>query len=449
LVIPAQAKQGSEYGFLPLVTQADPARPLFLQARQAFELLVPDLLAAQHSGAILSFEPDFSAGILQVEYPTGARAAAPAALQGLDNINAAAALVPHPMPAGARMGGAFSPSFSFNLYSTCFSASGLGANSRVVGYLYNTSGRVVANFAGTANPGGYFPGSTCFDSGGSTALVVPGYQMVFNVYDPSSVLLGTYSAKVPKIAFTGYKSATSVLSVSATKNKPYTINWTHPNYDAGQTQVQATQTGTVPASGKWSIHFTSPKFRGGDWFTLHIIQDSTFQFAYSYSIPYLSCYLGSFYCYLYGGSPQAPAALTITHAGVAYKFTGKFYNAGMFIASLYDASGAPIFLAAGDKITGTGVPVAFKLPKISAVPDYTTDTVNGKAPANRFFLVDIKDVSANKYYGIWTGSTAAGAYSANFSGLVTLTAGSPYALQVYYTDKVSGNQTFYLAATAP
>jgi len=447
LIAPAQAQGEAEYGFLPLVTQANPAIPLAFQVRQAFNHLLPELLAAQRSGAIQGFQPDLSAGILMLRYAAGGRATLPAVLQGTDNINTAVARVPQQkIHATAAPGTAITPIFKFYLYSGCFYGNDLGANSHIVAVLRDQSGRALTTYIGDADVTGYV--SACFNYYAPLAYVAPGYKISINVYDPSAVILGTYSVTVPKIAYTSYNSSTSVIAGSGSKNKTYTIFWEHPDLNAIRSYTISTKTGTIPATGKWKVDMGNTKFRGGDYFQMELYPTPEFVFGYTFNIPFVYCKAGGNYCYLEGFA-QKPASLKITHAGVTHTFKGTFDYSGWFGAELLDASGAPIFLKAGDKIVGSGVAGPLTLPKLSAVPNFTTSVVSGKAPAGRYFMTWLEDVTTSNWYEQWVGASAAGTYSADFSSSTTLTSGAPYVLEVDYVDKVSGNESDLYVTIAP
>jgi len=446
-VVPAQAQAGGRYGFLPLVIQADPATPLIIQAQQAFERLLPQLLAAQESGAILSFEPDFSAGILIVEYAAQARTAAPAGLQGLDDIHAAFALVPHEFPANPVGFSPIAPTFSISLYSDCFYATGLGANSHVIGSLRDKTGRVVANFVGVAIASGAL--GNCFSFYSTYTRVLPGYRLTFNVYDTVDTLLGTYTAVAPNIAFSAFNKTTSVVSGTGPKNKTYSIDWAHLNLNAGNSTTSVTKTGTIPASGNWHVDFGATKLRGGDDFTITVAQNAAFKFTRFFSVPYAYCTLGSNHCVIYG-FPFRPATLTLSRKGVTYTFTGKFDNDNLFVVNLENGAGSPIFLALGDQISGTGIPL-YKLPNLTLVPNYTTNSLSGKAPANKYLSLLITKLTpvTTFIYPSWKRANSAGSYLADFSSLVDIQVGDTLNFEIEYFDPVTGNRTAKTVSVGP
>jgi hypothetical protein len=447
-VVPAQARGSAGYGFVALVNQADPSMPLIMQAQHAYRRLLPGLLAAQKSGMILAYEPDLSAGILKIEYAADARTAMPAGLRGLDNIQAAVALVPHKMPAGVKPQTStllITPIFEMDLFSSCFSAAGLGTSSHILGKLSDKTGRVVANYVGDADTSGYL--YSCFDYSGPYSYAVPGYKVVFNIYDPASAPLGAFSATIPQITFTAFNKNTSVVAGSAPKNKPYSIEWYHPNLDASETYTDVTLGGMVPANGLWSVDFGTTKLRGNDLVMILATQNPVFQFGRYFYIPSTYCIPGSNFCAI-SGFPQQAARLNITHAGVTRTFKGKFNNRGEFDVELVNASGAPISMKAGDKISGTGI-AAYKLPSLTAIADFASDAVNGKAPTSKYFRVWVKDVSASNWYSRWANSNASHNYAVDFSSSLDLKPGMPLTLEVDYLDPVSGNESDQYFSIAP
>jgi hypothetical protein len=144
--------------------------------------------------------------------------------------------------------------------------------------------------------------------------------------------LGTYSVTAPKLAFTAYNSTTNTITGSSTKNQPYTISRMHWNLDAGNTYTQKIITGTIPATGLWSVKFGAPKFHGGDVFLMTVTSNSAFQFELNFTIPHIHCYLGANTCFLIG-LPRKPATLSIVHRKKTYTFTGMFNSASLFFVS--------------------------------------------------------------------------------------------------------------------
>jgi hypothetical protein len=442
-VSPAQAKGGDEFGFVPLLTQVDPAIPLRVQAQQAFERLLPELLAAQQSGAILVFEPEFGAGIVKIKYAAGARADMLGGMPVLDNIHAAAALVSLTQPAEVpnedmNTQAPYNPHIYASLYDSCFSINGLGDSDRVVGRLRDKTLQVVSVSDGIANASGYL--LDCFSWTGPYADVLPGYYLTFKVYTSAGVLRGTYTSSAPSITFTAIDKVNTIVSGKGPAGKVYRIGWIHLNLDAGNTHYWPNRDGIISGAGTWSANFSGlKKFRGADYLGINVDYKARFTFYLGMTIPYAYCGLGGNRCNIYGFPFQA-ASMTITHASLSHTFTGKFSFWGGFGAELVDGAGYPIFLVAGDKVSGTGIPV-YTLPNLSAAINYTTDVVSGKAPAGRYFNVGVYKVSSGASYGVWLHTDASGNYSANFHSMVDLKPADALVAEVSYRDRLTGNGT--------
>lgn len=445
-VSPVQAQESGHYGFVPMVTQADPNVPLVVQAQHAFEKLLPALLAGQHSGTILEFEPDLAAGIVKIKYAASADMSTLGTAQVSNNIHAAVAMVPHPKVVKSEGGSAFSPTFRPYLYSSCFEVIDVNINSYVVASLRDKTGAVVANYTGIADVSGYL--YDCFDYAGAYTNILPGYKVTYKVYTTAGGgLLGTYTTIAPTVNFTTVNKTTSVVGGVGPVGKAYSIFWYHDNLNAANSTLIVNKTGTIPATAKWSVDFGVIKFRGGDHFNMYVTQTANFVFYRSWFVPYIYCQLGSNFCSIYGVPFQA-ATLSITHAGVVHTFNGKFTRGGWFDIELLDAAGAPIFLTPGDKISGTGIPV-YALPALTIVPNFTTDVVTGKAPASRYFSVWVKDVQNQQWYSVWAHTDALGNYAASFSGTFDLVSGAVLTYEVDYVDPATGNETDKYMAVGP
>jgi len=434
--------QSGKIGYVTLLRQVAPGLPLYTQARQAFDQLAPQLLAAQQRGDILDFQPDFSAGIVAVNYAPGANLTA--SLNGLtlhDNAQVAIAAILHSQPAQSPSPSAAGPQFALTLGSSCVDMSGLGANSHVVGNLTDTSGRLVAALEGDASAAGGL--SACFNTLGSYNTVLPGYRAAFNLYIAGN--LTSYSALAPVINVTAFTKSTSVLNIQAPVGVAFSATWTHPNLDAGNTAQIVTKTGTVPAT--WSIDFGTVPFRGGDDFSITLTTATNFAFTRLFTTPYFYCALGGNSCGVYGIPAQANT-LIMTHAGAPTSFTGKFNYSGWFGGSLFDTSGLPIFLTAGDTINSTGI-ATYSLPNLTAAINFSTDVVNGHAPANKYFWVLVYEIASSSQYSAWAHSSASGVYSSDFSSQLNMDAASAYAVRVYYADAATGNETYVYITYAP
>jgi hypothetical protein len=67
--------------------------------------------------------------------------------------------------------------------------------------------------------------------------------------------------------------------------------------------------------------------------------------------------------------------------------------------------------------------------------------VSGKAPANRYFEVDVYKVSIGAWYWVWSHTDASSNYSADFHSSVDLKPADALVAEVYYQDRLSGNRT--------
>jgi hypothetical protein len=435
-------------GYVPLLTQVDPAIPIQVQAQEAYERLLPELLAAQKSGAILDFEPSFNVGIVKIKYPAGVGVSMLDGMTVLDNIQDAAAMVPRTPPAhlaDAITPEAYSPQIYSYLYDGCFDVYNLEAGDHVVGSLRNTAGKIVAvsddSYSGSDD---YL--TSCFN--GSYDSVLPGYKVTFKIYNTTDALRGTYSSAVPALAITALDKVNSKASGTGPAGKPYYAWWSHPNLNAGNTYQFIQKEGTISGAKTWSVDFGTTKFLGGDGVGIDVIMSANLIFLRWMNVPYARCTLGGYECGV-RGFPNKAASMSITHAGVPHTFTGKFDKFwGWFEVSLEDGDGHPVFLAAGDKVQGTGVPM-YALPKLTATINYTTDVVSGKAPANKYFRVEVQDISEGYWYSVWAHSNASGDYSADFSSMVDMKTTKAYEVYLPYYDPASGNRTYLDQAFGP
>jgi hypothetical protein len=337
------------------------------------------------------------------------------------------------VPAQAKQAAA-APHFSAELLSQCFGAYGLGDSWHVTGVLSNAAGKAVANYSGDADvTGGIY--DACFSPADANSVIKPGYKMSFSVYDASSTLQGSYSIVVPNISITAYNLATGAVSGAGPKGKSLSVNWTHANLNATQTYSEGYKTVKVPATGLWSVNFATTKFRGGDPVHMWVTMNNNFAFERYFHLPYVSCGLKTNVCSVHGMPLQA-VSVNIVHGGKTYKLAGKFNVAGVYTAKLVTATGSAILLVPGDKVTATGIAGTYVVAKLTAAADLTSSVISGKAPASRYFNVWVKNDTM--YFPHWTGSNAAGNYSASFSDLSPEV---PFTIIVDYIDKVSGNET--------
>jgi hypothetical protein len=435
-VSPVQAQGGgSEMGFVSLLTQVDPAIPFRVQAQDAYERILPVLLAAQKSGTVLEFQPEFSVGVVKIKYAASARPAMLGGMKVYDDIHAAA-IVPHSFPDKGQVRTTFNPNFAIYLYESCVDVYGLGSGNRVVASLRNQAGQILGVFENYADSSGYT--WDCFS--GSYGNVLPGYKVTFKVYNSLGGLRGTYSSSAPAISYTAMDPMNSIVSGTGPAGKAYNAWWFHCNLNAANTCYWTNQTGTISSAKTWSVDFGTTKFRGSDTIWIYVNYGSRFSYDLWTRVHYSYCYLGADYCALMGFAKQA-ASMTITHAGTPYTFTGQSDFHGWFGSSLEDTSGLPIFLVAGDTFVGTGISL-YSLPNLTAAVDFSTDVVSGKAPANKYFWVGIYYPYSGTWYDLWVHSNAYGNYSANFHSLVDLKSTDAFIVEISYQDPVKGNRTY-------
>jgi hypothetical protein len=432
---PASA-QGGALGYVVLVSQANPGLPLVLQARQAFDRLAPALLAAQHSGAVISFTPELEAGLLKIKFAPGGQNAMPAGLSVYSNLNQAARLVPHLRNQTTRTANQ-APIFQMQMNSSCFWVDGLSYDWTVLGSLRDKTGRILSVFKGNADASGFLPG--CFDWLSAYNGVLPGYKITFKLLDSFGVPQGTYNSVTPAYSINSINKTAASATGSAPAGLSYNLTWYHTNLDADNTLNTNMLTSAVAPSSQWSHDFGQQPFRGGDllWMNLHAA--GGFHYGVSSTVPFSGCSLGGDSCFIYG-LPFKPASLTITHAGVPYTFSGKFDRRGWFSASLADADDTPILLVAGDSLVGTGI-ARWKLPTITTALDYSRDRITGKGPANRHDYISISQASAYSWLWDWYSAGADGKFSVDVSSSFDLLPDSAYVLRVESTDPLTGNLT--------
>jgi hypothetical protein len=439
-------------GFIPLLTQVDPNFPIEMQTEAAFRAVVPQLLAAQKRGDILAFEPELSFGILKIQYRTGFDIAQLKAGDVYSRINAAVAKVPlsdsmkrENVSSVVPNGLIPTPVFDLELYNDCFDVYNLPASSRVVGNLKDTTGREVANYEGNADASGNL--NDCFNWNGPYADVIPGYRAIFKLYDLSDVQIGVYSVYAPAITFTSIDKANSIAKGTGTANKAFDITWIHPRLDSGNTVLKVDKTGTISSSGTWSVDFGTTPFRGDDEITIDQNLNVNFYFSRYMDVPYIFCVLGSAYCGIYGFAFK-PASLTIVHGGVAYPITGKFDAYGYFSIELTNGSGVPIFLKAGDKVSGTSV-AQYALPSMTIAVNFGTDVVSGKIPPSHYFRLSVYTALPSNWYDWWVHSNSLGNYSKDTTSWVDLKQNKATTVEIDYQNPYTGNFTYFSVPFAP
>lgn len=433
-----------EMGYLSLPVRADSSIPLRVQAGEAYERFLPVLLAAQRSGSILEYHPEFAAGIVKIKFSAGAR---PAMLGGLvvyDDVQVAVSKVPHATRPARELRAAYDPEFILDLYDGDFSATGLVSGDRLTGKLYDNMGKLLAVADSYADALG--DAFAWFD--GSLNDVLPGYKVIIKVYSAGGGLRGTYQVTAPKITIDSFNNASSVASGTGPAGKPYEVTWFHPNEDAGNTTLNVTKTGTISGAGTWSKDFGTTPIRGADEVTVSVNVSTRFWIARYLHVPYSYCYPGDFYCAMFAFPNQA-VFMTVTHAGTPHTYTGTAdFDDGWFGQDILDSSSNPILLVSGDKFQGTNIS-AYNLPNLTATFNYTTDVVSGRAPANKYFWVYVSSPSGSPEVSAWVHSNAAGIYSFNLHAIWDISMKDPFVVEVLYHNPASGNRTYLYKPFGP
>ena len=454
-ILPAQAQaQGrpTSFAYIPLVSpQGETALPVEFRARQAFEAMAPQLMEAQAKGQIVRFEPEFDFGLLKVEYQAGFDLAATMTVEpGASPLvfdNAQSVLKYTQVSQSLRSSSVHpsdtNPSIEIGLYYSCFYAYDMGANNYYHVYLTDTTGRLAGSSIGYADGAGEIYG--CFS--GNWTTMVPGYGFLFNLYNNAgTTLLNTFSTTIARLGISSISAASrTVVGTAPANSQPY-FYLGHPGLDASDNWTDTYIDMTASSKGAWSVKLdSSVAMRGGDEIGIGLINPGTpFTFYRWFWAPYIYCRLGGNYCGLYG-IPGKPAKLSIVHAKKTYQYSGRFSSSGYFSANLVDGNTDPIYMVAGDKASGSGVKI-WALPFLTAVPNITNDTVEGFAPANDYFQVEL-DIYNNSLHNWdwasrWVGATA-GLYSADFSGDFDIKTTDRLFAYLYFQDPVTGNETYY------
>ncbi len=434
-------------GFIKLVTNAQANVPIETQTQNALRRLLPTLRAAQKSGQIVEFEASPSSGVLKLVYRPSAGALNIAGKTIYTHIKDA--MAPKSALRAARGPGQVSATagagfFGMHLYESFFEATGLAAGAHVVGSLRNASGAVLAVYDGTADGSGEV--FDFFSSSGPLSDVLPGFRVTFKEYN-GSTLLNTYTTIVPKLVFASMDKPHAILRGTGPAGKLLHGQWSRELWNAANSTVHRNAASTVSGAGTWALDFGTIPFRGGDSFDVLVVQNANFSFERHMYAPSMYCRTGSYFCEL-TGFPSTAAAIQIVHGGVAHNFTGKFNTFGYYEADPQNPDGSPIFVAAGDKVGGTGV-VPYLLPNLTTALDYTTDVMSGQAPANRFIEAWVWDAAGRSWYRVYTQANAGGVYSADFSSSVDLVSGAPYITEVYSVLPTTGNATDYYRGIGP
>ena len=455
-ILPAQAQaqtQLTSFAYIPLISPlGETALPVVFRARQAFEALAPQLLKAQEKGQIVRFEPDYGFGMLKVEYQSGFNLAAALAMtpgasplvletpQAVLEYTQVSQSLRKPLDGIADN----NPIISISLYTSCFTAYYMGANNYFKAYLVDTGGRLVGSADGWANGSGHL--NSCF--GGIWDGQIPGDVFSLYVYNNAgTTLLNTFSTVIARLNFSSISVTNKTITGTAPANSQLNFTLDHAELDAGDNVTETGVAVTASSKGAWSVKLgSSVGMAGGDQVYISWSAPATNFTFYRYIwAPFANCLLGGNYCSIYG-IPGKSAKLSIVHAKKTYKYSGKVSSSGYFGVDLTDVNADPIFLVVGDKVSGTGVK-SWTLPRLTTIVNYTDDTVEGFAPASRYFWMelDVFDYSLRDwdYDEIWAGSNTAGYYVADFSGYFDIKTTDRLYTYLWYDDPSTGNETRY------
>ncbi len=432
-------------GYIQLTSGTDTNQSITFQAHRALQRLKPQLLAAQEAGQIIRYEAFTDAGVLMIVYRPSAGVPSLAGRQVFNRMEQAvpaAAMAAGPAPAPLC-----SPTrFQLYMYAHYFMAECLEPGALVLGSVRDTTGRVVLTYSGTASPAGQL--TYAYFTYGGGGGVVPGYTVTFKEYVGAS-LVAAFQTKVPNVKFTSMDKGNAILRGIGPAGKTATLTWEHAKWDAAETVMEVSKDRAIQSNGTWQVDFGTTPIRGGDYLGANVHSTANFDFhAYMYS-SYLWCELGGYYCEL-AGYPFAPATLQIIHGGQTYNFSGTFDEEGWFWIYLQDASGAPIYLVTWDKVSGTGV-TQYALPKLTANINATTNTISGKAPAYKYFDLDVYVSNLGTWYFPYAHSNGSGNYTVNMMTAygVDLLPGRPYVIDLDFVLPSTGNETYMMKAYGP
>ena len=445
-VSPAYAQTGKTYTFIPLVTKADANVPLWVQAQQEYEKLLPTLMKAKKKGEILEWQPEFNAGILGIKYAANARRESFTNAQQIEDFHATLALVPQ-QEAKPNPEGGSGLSFELGLFSSCFYAYNVPANANVKGTLYDKTGKFLAGSFDQvkANTSYFFD---CFEFGGFNA-VTPGAKVSFQIYDATNTtLLGKFIAFAPTIEVTNFYQAQAMIAGKGPKNKAYFVDWYHVGLGGSKGQ-EIVKSSTISTQGDWNIDLSNKvAIRGGDYITVGVQQAPHFTFDRFTSAPSVNCALGENYCYGHAGSFQQ-ITIMLVHAGLSYSVNYQTNQYGDFSADFYDTSYAPILLTRGDQVTVTGLPT-FTLPNLTAKINFATNVISGAAPMNSPFALLLYLPQAKSEFSVkGKSATTQNYYAIDMTSLIDLKADQINLIYLYYTDPITGNKVSATAAFIP
>lgn len=449
--VPAMAARGEEVGYVGLLSDESlsdldlrqgmdvgVARAMITaHAGKVFDRMLPKLLDAQRSGAILDFRPELAFGIVQIKYPVGANLAN--VVPGFQVYSEAKEAI---VKAKIRQGVEFDNVLTYNprfwnvINSSCYSVYGLLSGYRVVTTLKNAAGKTLAVSHGYADSYGEVRNCFNFTAPGG---VRPGFKIIYKIYTPTGVLRNTYSQLVPKgISITGYNKIASQMSFTGPPGKKYFAVWLHDKLDKNNSNIFVPINGTFPTSGNVTADMGTVRFRGGDLLYVDV-EIGRFEFNRQMLVPHIVCYVGDNVCHI-RSFPFQNVFITLQQDGKSYTVSGRSGYSGYFWGDFTDAAGNPIGVKNRAKVSGTNV-AQYTLPNLTASIAYATDVVKGKAPKSRYFELWVYRMVTSSWYFKWAHSNSLGNYSKDFTSMVNLKANEPYYVEIYFMDKITGNVT--------
>lgn len=440
----------ADTGYIVLVTQADSKMPFAAQAQMAFDRLAPALLAAEQSGYLADFKPEFQAGIVILRFGSTAGAASLAAgMLGLpvySGSSAALAVVPHEQlaPAGEVSATTISARFGVNLFSVCFDGT-VPANGHVIATLKDNAGHLKAASESNADSAGYF--NSCWDWS-NYRVVIPGDKVNFKVYDsPGGTLLGTFGATAPSLTFTTLSKPTAHVGGKGPAGKPYTLTWEQPKLNATSDLYSETKSGTISPTGNWGVTFSTSPMRGGATLDIYVKQTTQITFHRAMNAPYIYCQLGGNYCDIYGFGFQA-LTFKLKHGSTTYTFGGQATADGWLGLTLQTSTGSPLLVRSGDAVQGTNVASYAEPALVINSFDFTNDILSGKVPANKYFDLSIETYSSGPHH-YWRHSNSSANWSIDTTAAYDLKPSEVSSAEIYYISPTSGNATDFVRNYAP
>lgn len=450
---PVLAAGSSHTVFMPLVVNADSPAALVAQSHQAFEALLPDLLAAQQRGELVSFQPSYSFGVLLIEKAVSVEVSAPVAGRAVYGTLSEATAAIRGLSFQAEGGGPVNL-FDFDLYGTCFSGRNIQPGARVFVKLMSQSDVIAKVNQLVAEDGSML---ACFNVKYPDG-VRPGRKITIKIFLPGSATPSySYLSNVPNLTIGRIDKSAATFYGSGSRKNFIEGTLYHPELDQINAVRSILRSSYVSDTGKWKLAFNYPlpndadapaegggygieSARGGDFLHVTLHQTPNVHFSRFATVPVISCSLGASNC-TYSGIAGQSVALVVTHAGQMYRFN---QTASLFVGSivfkLADSAGRPIILALDDKVAATAA-APLTLPAITALVDYDNDLIYGSAPASRWLDVTIS--SPDLTTGCWTQSGESKQYTCDLSGTVDLTPDDFYKGHVKYTNPITGNVTLY------